>query len=143
MNSTGTQALGLAGLLTALASAAHLACIFFGAPAFRLMGAGERMARAVEARRVWPIFVTFGTAAVLAVWAAYAWSAAGLISPLPFTRFVLPAIGVVFVARGCAAAWLKPFFPENSDTFWQVSSGICLAIGILYAVGIAEAWARL
>jgi hypothetical protein len=143
MNSAGNQAFVLAGLLTALASAAHLACIILGAPAFRLMGAGERMASAVEAGKVRPILVTFGIAVVLAVWTAYAWSAAGLIGPLPFTQFVLPAVAVVFTARGCAAVWLKPLFPENSDTFWRVSSGICLVVGTLYALGSAQAWARL
>jgi hypothetical protein len=26
-------------------------------------------------------------------------------------------------------------FPENSTTFWYLSSGICLVLGLLYAVG--------
>lgn len=143
MNSPGTLALLAAGVLTALASAAHLACIVLGARAFRFMGAGERMVRAVEARRMRPLVVTLGIAAVLAVWAAYAWSAAGLIGALPFAQLVLPAVAAIFLARGCATVWLKTFFPENSDTFWRVSSFVCLCIGSLYALGTAEVWFHL
>ena len=54
MPSTGTQALILAGALTAVAAAAHHACLAIGGSAFRFMGAGERMARAIEAVRARP-----------------------------------------------------------------------------------------
>lgn len=39
---TGTQALVVGAALSATAAVAHLACILIGAPAYRLMGAGER-----------------------------------------------------------------------------------------------------
>lgn len=141
MTSTGAQALILGGALTSLAAIAHLACVVLGPSAFRLMGAGERMARAVEAGKVRPILVTLGIAAVLAACAAYAFSAAGLIKPLPFTQWVLLAITTVFLGRGFGFALLKPAFPENSNTFWLVSSGICLVIGALHAWGAAAVWA--
>ena len=143
MNSAGALALILAGVLTSLAAIAHLVCIAVGASAFRLMGAGERMARAIEAGHLQPILVTVGIAAVLTAWAAYAFSAAGLINPLPFGKFVLPAISAVFLARAIGFPLLVSAFPENSKTFWLVSSGICFAIGSLYAWGTAAAWANL
>jgi hypothetical protein len=143
MYSAGAQALILAGVLSALAALAHLACIALGAPAFRFMGAGERMARAIEAGRIQPILVTLGIVAVLATWAAYAFSGAGVIGGLPFTKLVLPAVAAVFLARAVGFPLLKPVFPENSNTFWLVSSGICLVIGALYAAGTAAVWARL
>jgi len=143
MHSTGAQALILAGSLTLMAALAHLACIALGAPAFRTLGAGERMARAVEAGKVRPILITLAIAAVLSGWAAYAFSAAGVIGPLPFPRLVLPAVSAVFLARALAFPLLKPVFPENSNTFWRVSSGLCLGIGTLYAAGTAAVWDRL
>lgn len=143
MNSAGAPALILAGVLTSLAAIAHLGCLFFGASAFRLMGAGERVARAVEAGKLQPIFVTVGIAALLSVWAAYAFSVAGLIGPSPFGKFMLPAISAVFLARAFGFPLLKSAFPENSKTFWWVSSGICLLLGGLYAWGTAAAWAHL
>jgi hypothetical protein len=35
---------------------------------------------------------------------------------------------------------LKPVFPENSNLFWWVSSGICGFIGLLYAYGALLSW---
>lgn len=141
MQSVGSLALVIGGALTGVAAVAHLACIFLGAPAYRFMGAGERMARAVEARRLKPRLVTLAIAAVLFAWALYAFSGAGLIAPLPFTRFVLPAISAVFLIRALAFPLLRPAFPENSTRFWLVSSGICLVLGFFYASGTWFVWA--
>lgn len=128
------------GTLTALAAIAHLACIFLGAPAYRFMGAGERMARAVEAGKRGPTLVTLAIATVLLAWAMYAFSAAGVIGPLPFTRFVLPVVSGVFLARAVGFPLLKPRFPENSMAFWLWSSGICLVLALLYAIGSVHGW---
>jgi hypothetical protein len=136
----GTKALALAGLLVALASLAHVACIAVGARAYRFMGAGERMVRAVEAGRLEPTLITLAIAGVLLVWALYAFSGAGLVPRLPFTELALLLISAVFLARAFAFPLLKPRFPENSTTFWLVSSGICAVIGLLYAVGLAALW---
>jgi hypothetical protein len=143
MYSAGAQALILAGVLSSLAAVAHLVCIALGGQAFRFMGAGERMASAIEAGRIRPIVVTLGIAAVLAGWAAYAFSGAGVIGELPLTKLVLPLVSAAFLARALGFPLLRPLFPENSNTFWLVSSGICLVIGALYAGGTAAVWARL
>lgn len=138
----GAQSLVLAGVATTLASVAHLACIAVGAPAYRLMGAGERMARAVEAGKIKPTLITLAIASVLLVWALYAFSGAGVAPRLPFTKVALLLISAVFLARAVAFPLLKPAFPENSTTFWLVSSGICLVLGLLYAVGFAALWCK-
>lgn len=134
------MSLALAGLLVVVASLAHLACIAVGARAYRFMGAGERMARAVEAGKMKPTLITLVIASVLLVWALYAFSGAGLVPELPFTELALCLISAVFLARAIAFPWLRPSFPENSTAFWRVSSGICLVIGLLYAVGVAALW---
>lgn len=136
----GARSLALAGVLVALASFAHLACIAIGARAYRYMGAGERMARAVEAGRVRPTVITLAIAGVLLIWAAYAFSGAGLVRRLPFTEPALFLISAVFLARAFAFPLLRPRFPENSGTFWLVSSGVCLVVGLLYAAGLASLW---
>ncbi len=136
---TSSQALVLAGALTVAAALAHLACIAIGAPAYRFMGAGEHMVRAVQAGKARPALVTAAIAAVLLVWAMYAFSGAGVIGPLPLTGVALPAISLVLLARAFAFPLLRPVFPGNSTTFWWVSSGICLVLGALYAVGTVAA----
>ena len=135
MMSVSSQALVLGGALTAVAAVAHLACIAIGAPAYRLMGAGERMARAAEAGKARPTLITLAVASLLLVWAAYGFSGAGLIRPLPLTNLALPTISLIYLARAFAFPLLRPVFPENSTRFWWVSSGICLVLGALYAVG--------
>jgi hypothetical protein len=143
MGGSGTLALILAGTLTSLAALAHLACIVLGPRAFRFMGAGDRTVRAVEAGRIQPFVVTLLVAAVLAIWASYAFAAAGLAGPLPFDEVVLPAIAAVLTGRAVCFPLLEPVFPGNSILFWRVSSGICLVLGTLYAWGAASVWSTL
>ena len=101
------------------------------------------MARAVEAGKVQPTVFTVVIAAVLFVWAAYALSGAGLITRLPFTKVALLAITAVYLGRAVSFPLLRPAFPENSTTFWLVSSGICLFIGLVHLYGVTSRWAEL
>lgn len=143
MLASGTQALVIGGALSTAAAVAHLACMVLGAPAYRFMGAGEKMARAVEARKRQPTFITLAIAAVLLAWAAYAFAGAGLIGRLPFAKLVLPAICAVYLGRAVAFPLLKPAFPENTETFWLVSSGICLVVGLVHVYGVVLLWPAL
>lgn len=140
MGMDAAHALVLGALLSAAAAAAHLACIVIGAPAYRFMGAGERMACAVEAGKHRPTLVTLAIAGVLLTWSAYALSGAGLVPKLPLTRLALVLITAVYLARAMAFPLLKPSFPENSTTFWWVSSGICAFIGLVHAYGTWSRW---
>jgi len=101
------------------------------------------MARAVEAGKLRPTLVTLAIALVLLTWAAYALSGAGLISSLPFTKLALLAITAVYLGRAVCFPLLRPVFPANSTTFWLVSSGICLVIGLVHAYGVASRWAAM
>lgn len=132
--------LHLAALLTSLAALAHFACIFLGAPAFRFLGAGEPLAQMAERGHWYPPLVAFAIGALLAVWAAYAASAAGLVTALPFTKYVLPLVASAFLLRALLFPLLKPAFPDNSTLFWLTTSGICLVIGLSYAVGAVAEW---
>lgn len=135
MHNLGSIALMIGGSLSAIAALAHLACIALGPSAYRFMGAGERMARAVEAGKRKPALITLAIASILLLWALYAFSGAGIIPRLPLTKVALALISVVYLARAIAFPLLKPAFPENSRMFWWVSSSICLVLGLLHAVG--------
>jgi hypothetical protein len=100
------------------------------------------MARAAAAGKIQPTLITLAIASVLLVWALYAFSGAGIAPRLPFTQVALLLISAVFLARAVAFPLLRPVFPENSTLFWLVSSGICLVLGVLYAVGVAALWAK-
>ena len=127
-------------VLSALAAIAHLACIAIGGPAYRFMGAGERMARAAEARKLRPAIATLAISLVLLIWSGYALSGAGVLGPLPFTRAALVLICAAYLGRALAFPLLKPAFPENSNTFWYVSSGICGVFGLVHLYGTLLLW---
>lgn len=140
---SGSQALVVGACLSALAALAHIACVVIGAPAYRWLGAGERMARAAEAGKLEPALFTVAISGVLLVWAAYALGAAGIIGQLPLSKLVLSLICLIYIGRAVAFPLLKPAFPENSNTFWLVSSGICLVIGLVHLYGLAAVWSGL
>jgi len=140
MQNAGALSLVVGGTLTAVAAVAHLACIMLGAPAYRFMGAGERIARGAEAGRIEPALVTVTIAAALCICSVYAFSGAGVVMQLPFTNIVLLLVCVIFLARAFGFPFLKPMFPENSSTFWLISSAICLLLGVLYTVGTVYVW---
>lgn len=114
MNSTGARALTIAGALTFITAAAQLACNVTGASAYRFMGAGARMARAVDAGKLLPALVSLGISAVLTTRAACAFSAAGVIGEVPSAKLVCPAISAVFLARAFGLPLLKSGFGLQS-----------------------------
>lgn len=140
---TARRLLALAGALSAFAALMHLSIIAGGPSWYRFFGAGEQMARLAERGSVFPTLVTLCIAAVLSVWAAYAFSAAGMIMRLPLIRTVLVLISVTYLARA-----LLVFLPLVNDTgrsalFWVWSSGIVLVYGATYASGTWLAWPSL
>lgn len=136
----GSLALIIAASLSTAAAIAHLACIAIGAPAYRIMGAGEQVARAIEAGQKNLTLVTLAVAGMLFVGAAFALGASGVIGQLPLTKPALVAITAVYLGRAVAFPLLKPRFPGNSKTFWRVSSAICGVIGAVHAYGTFAAW---
>jgi hypothetical protein len=129
--------------MSGFAALLHLGCIVFGAPWYRFLGAGEAMAQMASSGHWYPSVVTAAIIAVLSTWALYALSGAGIIRKLPLLRVALCAITAIYIARGLAFMLIMPLFPENSLLFWLVSSGTCLAFGIVHLLGVKLAWAHL
>lgn len=140
MKPVNNKLLLAAALCCFVAALAHLGCILFGAPWYRFFGAGEQMARMAEQGLWYPTVMTSVIVLLLVIWALYALSGAGAIKRLPLTKLALVLIAAIFILRGIAFVGLMPMFPENSLTFWLVSSGICLVIGGLFAIGLYQQW---
>jgi hypothetical protein len=99
------------------------------------------MARLAESGSWYPALLTLGIAAVLAVWSAFALSAAGLLPAFPYLKVVLTAITSVYLLRGVGGFVLAAVAPGgNSPAFWAWSSAICLLIGVVHAVGLVKQW---
>ena len=141
------RALTLAGVLSALVALLHFAVLFIGAPAYRYLGAGERMAAMAERGSLMPGAITLVLTAMFTVWAAYAFSGAELIPRLALLRTGLIGIGLIYAVRGLAVvpqAFLilrtsASVIPARHVAFSLVS----LAIGLCYLIGTWQSWARL
>jgi hypothetical protein len=131
------------GLASGAASIAHLLCLPGGAAAYRRMGAGERMARAVARGEHWPHLVTLGIAAMLALWACWALSGTQVIGRLPLLRPVLVAITTMYLARAAALPVMLRLMPDRSRGFLIGSSLVAFGIGAVHAVGLLTNWREL
>lgn len=123
------------GCLSIIAALFHIAVIFGGPKWYIYFGAGQKMADMAARGMAYPAIVTLLIAGILAAWGLYAFSGAGLLPKLPFLKFCLVAISVVYLLRGLLPFLIMPFFPNLSGAFWLVTSAICASIGTFYAIG--------
>lgn len=128
------------GVLSAIAAVLHLAVIAGGPAWYRFFGAGEGMARMAEQGQLQPALITLAIAAILAIWAAYAWSGAGLIRRLPLLRTALVAIAAIYLVRGLVLLPMLALAPKSITPFALWSSLIVLVYGATYAIGAWHAW---
>ena len=143
VSNPGSGWLIAAATLSAAAAALHLACIVGGPDWYRLFGAGEGMARAAARGDLRPTLITLGIATVLAIWAAYAASGAGLIPRLPLLRTALVAITAIYLIRALAFVPLHFWRPQHSGGFAIWSSAIVLVYGVVHLIGVLRAWRHL
>jgi hypothetical protein len=143
MTSSVNPYLLIGATLTLIAALLHFACIIWGAPLFRLLGAGDAVVAMLNRGNTQPLIMAAIVGVVLLICSAYALSAAGLIVNLPLRRLVLLGLICVLVMRGLAFPWLKPFFAGNSDLFWWISSVICLTLAAGHAIGLNQVWSAL
>lgn len=131
------------GVLSILAAVLHLAVIAGGADWYRFFGAGEEMARAAERGSMVPVVVTLGIATLLAAWAAYAFSGAGLIGRLPLLRTALVLISAIYLTRGLLIVPVALLVPYSEAAFDYWSSLIVLIYGLIHASGTWLSWPKL
>jgi len=132
----------VAGTLSAIAAFLHLLIIVGGATWYRFFGAGEQMAQMAEVGSIYPGAITLAIAAVLGVWALYGFSAAGLITALPFMKLALVVISLIYLFR--ALAGLAMYFAvAGHGSFMLYSSLICLLYGLAYTLGTWQLWSEL
>lgn len=133
----------IAGVLSAVAAVMHIGCIYFGASWYRFFGAGEHMAVLAEKGSIQPTLITSGIIIMLSVWAAYAFSGAGVITQLPWLRIGLVVITGIYMLRGIAGLFLINAPMGRTPDFWIWSSLICLSVGIIHILGLYQQWQHL
>ena len=140
MTSNGKNWLVAAAVMSLLASLLHVAAIFGGGDWYRFFGAGEQMARLDEAGSWRPAIITAIIAIILAGWAIFALSGAGIVRRVPLLRTGLVAIAAVLLARTALLAFPQTWGPDGSFAFMAVTSAITGIMGLVFAVGIAKSW---
>ena len=75
---------------------------------------------------------------MLAIWALYAFSGAGLIQPLPFLKPVIWIITAIYLLRGFAIIPLYFVVPKDVDSFAVWSSLIVAVFGLVHLWGVLK-----
>lgn len=133
------MALVIAAGLSLLAALMHVGVIIKGPSWYHLFGAGDRFVRAAQAGRKFPAVITAAIALVLAAWAAYALSGAGVIDHLPLLRPALCVITLVYLLRGLLGPFTLPG-TGRSTRFIAISSAVCLVYGLVHLFGLVQVW---
>jgi len=106
------------------------------------------MAVLAENKSIKPTIITAVISIVLAVWAIYAWSGAGVFPRMPFLKLGLVFITGVYLLRGIVGLIAPhvsdhPAIKANSNSFWFWSSLICIVFGVTHLLGLASVWGTL
>lgn len=137
----------LTGIATVAGAVLHIAILFGGPDWYAFFGAPPGLVDMARDGNIRAPISCLVIAAFLMLLAAYAFSAAGLIRRLPFLRSGLAAIAMVLLLRGVLFVPLILWSPDTLsgicdcrrvDAFIVVTSALCLALGVGYALG---AWA--
>jgi hypothetical protein len=140
--SMARTALTLAGLGNVAAALVHIVGWMMGPEAIAFLGAPPYIVQSVEDGTLEAPLTLSVIVAVLLVFAAYAFSGAGLLPRLPFLRIVLSFIALLFILRGLII-FVQLRSAELSVTFDVVHLGlsaIVLVLGLLYAIGAWRLW---
>ncbi len=121
----------------------HLAAIFIGPAAYRLLGAGENFAALAEAGSIFPALVTLGLVGLFTIFGCYALSGAGILRRLPLLVPCLLGIAAIYTLRGVLlfveiGLTLASQIPLS--TLNNMYSTISLIIGLLHFIGIKTNW---
>jgi hypothetical protein len=136
------------GVVAAAGALLHIAILFGGPDWYAFFGAPQGLVDMARAGNVRAPISCLVIAAFLSLLAAYAFSGAGVIRSLPFLRLVLSSIAGVLILRGILFVPLILWRPgtlsgicecRSVDAFIIVTSVLCLAMGIGYALGALAA----
>jgi hypothetical protein len=138
----------LVGVAALAGAALHIAIIFGGPDWYAFFGAPRGLVEMARAGNIRAPISCLVIAVFLALLAAYAFSGAGVIRRLPFLRLGLASIAAVLILRGVLFVPLIVWRPgalsgvcdcPSVDTFIIVTSALCLAMGVGYALGALAA----
>ncbi|VVS95624.1 hypothetical protein [Desulfoluna spongiiphila] len=149
MRKPGNPCLVVAGWCSVSIAALHVAIILGGGDWYRFVGAGKNMAAMAENGSWIPMGLTLTIILIFLMFGLYAFSGAGYVRSLPFTKAALVVTSCVYLTRGIGSIPVIVFVehPYLADmttriVFVFVSSVLSLIIGVLYGIGTLALWAN-
>lgn len=136
-----------AGAVLVLLALAHVGAVFRGHEWYAFLGAPDQLVAMARAGKRYPYTLALLIALVCLLWAAYAFSGAGLVRRLPLLRTGLWLIAAGMMARAFGFIAVLAVSPDalnficgcnGIDTMVIVTSAICLAIGASIAIGLRQ-----
>lgn len=137
------------GVTAVVGALLHVAILIGGPDWYAFFGAPQRLVEMARAGNLRAPISCLVIATILLLFAAYAFSGAGVIRRLPLLRAALLLIASVLILRGILFIPLVLWRPgalagicdcRNVDTFIVATSIVCLALGIGYAIGARNVW---
>lgn len=124
------------GYINILIAIAHIVGLFFGDKMYDYTGVGENMRRNAEIHPYLPTLITLFVAVFFFIFGLYGLSGAGVIKKkLPFLKFGLFSIALIYLGRGLMGAIINVGF-ESSFQWHHLLFSVCaLVIGLLYLMG--------
>lgn len=134
----------LVGVAALAGAALHIAILFGGPDWYAFFGAPQALVEMARTGNIRAPISCLVIAVFLVLLAGYAFSGSGVIRRLPCLRLGLASIAVVLILRGVLFIPLIIWRPgslsgicdcRSVDTFIIVTSALCLAMGVGYALG--------
>jgi hypothetical protein len=136
------------GVVALAGAVLHIAILFGGPDWYAFFGAPQGLVAMARSGNLRAPISCLVIATILVLFAAYAFSGVGVIRRLPFLRLGLATIASVLLLRGVLFAPLVLWRPgalagicncRNLDAFIIITSVICLATGVGFALGASAA----
>lgn len=130
------RSLLVAGTLSATIATLHLIIVVLGPAGYLYFGAADLAPLAAAGSPIPPL-LTVGLALVFAIWAWYAFAAAGLVRRPPLLALGLWVIGAIYTVRGLALIpeVLSFAYGGGVPPRFVAFSFVALATGLAYLVG--------
>ena len=124
------------GVMSTLISTLHVILAIYPA-LYRYIGPGQSTVTDIATQGSSIITIaSVALALIFAIWAIYAFSAAGLIRPPPLLRAVLFAIAAIYILRGLFLfSEIKMVLDQDYPLRFVFFSTLSLVTGLLYLIG--------
>ena len=128
----------LGAYINILIAILHIICLYNAPYFFEITGVGDNMQRNAEISPILPYVITIIVAVIFFIFGLYGLSAAGKFRRLPFLKFGILSIAIIYIVRGVVGAIINVFIEDHFLWYHLLFSLCALMIGLLYLTGFRK-----